>query len=392
MKRYFKLLFRNLDYSLLIVYIFLTLFGLVMIYSASQMTAISSEGQAPDFFYQKQLSNLKVAYVFFILALFFPYRKLSGKFMLVLLMAGAFILEFLLIVNGVGEGEVGSKSWILLGGRTFQPSEYFKLFIIVYFAGVFYNKSKKRDSIQSLTVNDITMPVLIWLLIIVWVGLETDLGAVIILFCIAFGLLFASGITGKVFVKFFGGIFALGSFALGILLLFKHDEILTKSRIGRFTSFTNPFEYSQGSGMQVVNGYYAIGNGGLDGLGLGQSIQKLGYLPHPHTDFIMAIIAEELGLLGVIGVLGGIGYIVLRALFIAVRTKDVQARMLTAGIATWLGIQTFVNVGGVSGLLPLTGVTLPFISYGGTSLFLLSLAMGILINVSTFYKIEKRNR
>jgi cell division protein FtsW len=392
MKNYFKLLFRNLDYSLLVTYIFLSLFGLVMIYSASQMTAIQSEGQAPDFFYQKQFSNLKVAFVFFFLALVFPFKKLSSKGLLFTLMIGAVALEVLLITTGIGQDDVGSKSWILIGGRTFQPSEYLKLFLIVYFAGVFYNKSKNRESIQNLTVNDISKPVFIWLLMLLLVGLETDLGAVIILFSIAFGLLVSSGMTGKVLVKFGASIFAMGAVLLGALLLVKRDSIFTDSRIGRFTSFRNPFEYSGGSGHQVVNGYYAIGNGGLDGLGLGQSIQKLGYLPHPHTDFIMAIIAEELGIFGVILALGGIGFIVLKALYISVTTKDVLARMLTAGIATWIGVQTIVNVGGLSGLLPLTGVTLPFISYGGTSLFLLSLAMGILINVSTFYKIDKRKR
>ena len=392
MRKYFKLLFRNLDYSLLITYIFLTLFGLVMIYSASQMTAIQSEGQAPDYFYQKQFFNLKVAFGFFLLALIFPYKKLSGKGLLVILMIGAVVLEIILNTSGVGQEDVGSKSWISLGGLSFQPSEYLKLFLIVYFAGVFYNKSKNRDSIQNLTVNDISKPVSIWLLILLFVGLETDLGAVIILFSIAFGLLVSSGMTGKVLVKFGVGIFAMGAVLLGALLLVKRDSIFTESRIGRFTSFKNPFEYSDGSGHQIINGYYAIGNGGLDGLGLGQSIQKLGYLPHPHTDFIMAIIAEELGIFGVILALGAIGFIVLKALYISITTKDVLARMLSAGIATWIGVQTFVNVGGLSGLLPLTGVTLPFISYGGTSLFLLSLAMGILINVSTFYKIEKRKR
>ena len=176
------------------------------------------------------------------------------------------LLEFILNTSGVGQDDVGSKSWILIGGRTFQPSEYLKLFLIVYFAGVFYNKSKNRESIQNLTMNDISKPVFIWLVMLLLVGLETDLGAVIILFCIAFGLLISSGMTGKVLVKFGVSIFAMGAFLLGVLLLVKRDSIFTESRIGRFTSFRNPFEYSEGSGHQIINGYYAIGNGGLDGI------------------------------------------------------------------------------------------------------------------------------
>lgn len=363
-----------------------------MIYSASQMTAIRVEGQAPDFFYERQLNNLKVAAIFFLVALIFPFRNLSSKGILWMLMIGMIILEIWLFAFGYGKDDVGSQSWIYIQGKSFQPSEYMKLFIIVYFAGVFYNKSRKHDSIQKLKLNDITAPISVWLFILLMVGLETDLGAAIIIFSIAMGLLISSGLTGKVLVKFIVVIGGFGSLLMGLLLLIKKDAIFTESRLGRFTAYRNPFEYSNGSGNQIINGYYAIGNGGLEGLGLGQSIQKLGYLPHPHTDFIMAIIAEELGIVGVLIVLGGLGFIVLKALYIAVSTKDVLARMLAAGIATWIGVQTIVNVGGLTGLIPLTGVTLPFISYGGTSLFLLSLAMGILINVSSFYKIDKRKQ
>lgn len=390
MKKHFKELIRNLDYPLLFTYIFLSLFGLVMIYSASQMTAIRVEGQSPDFFYQKQVTNLKIGAIFFLLALAFPYRRLSSTFLLKILMIIAIGLMVWLKLFGIGKEEVGSQSWILLAGRTFQPSEYFKLFLIVYLAGSFYNKSRKRASIQELGLNDITLPITVWILILLSVGTETDLGAAMIITAIAFGLLWASGLKGKVLGKFIFTFGALGSVVVGLLLLVKGDSILTAGRLGRFTSYRNPFEYSQGSGHQVINGYYAIGNGGLEGLGLGQSIQKLGYLPEPHTDFIMAIISEELGMLGVIIALGGLGFIVLRALYISMTAKNVLASMLAAGIGVWIGVQTFVNVGGLTGLIPLTGVTLPFISYGGTSIFLLSLAMGILINISTFYRIEKR--
>ena len=163
---------------------------------------------------------------------------------------------------------------------------------------------------------------------------------------------------------------------------------MTDRRKGRIEAFLNPFDYLQGSGFQIANGYIAMGSGGVKGLGLGNSIQKMGYLPEPHTDVIMAVIAEELGLLGAIIVVGGLGFIVMRALTIALKAKDPQARMLAAGIGSMIGIQTFVNLGGLTGIIPLTGVPLPFISYGGTSVILLSIAIGILMNVSMFVKYE----
>jgi len=164
---------------------------------------------------------------------------------------------------------------------------------------------------------------------------------------------------------------------------------MTPSREGRLLAYLNPFDYLQGSGYQIANGYIAIGSGGVKGNGLGNSIQKMGYLPEPHTDVIMAVISEELGILGSIIVIGGLGFIVLRALSIALKAKDPHARMLAAGIGSMIGIQTFVNLGGLTGLIPLTGVPLPFISYGGTSVILMSIAVGILMNVSILVKYER---
>lgn len=167
---------------------------------------------------------------------------------------------------------------------------------------------------------------------------------------------------------------------------------MTDSRKGRILSYLNPFDYIQGSGFQIANGYIAIGSGGVKGHGLGNSIQKMGYLPEPHTDVIMAIISEELGILGVAVVIGGLGFIVLRALIIALKAKDPHARMLAAGIGSMIGVQTFVNLGGLTGIIPLTGVPLPFISYGGTSVILMSIAVGILMNVSMFVKYENKKK
>lgn len=387
MKKYLAYYVRNFDYPLFFTYVFLCLFGLVMIYSASMMVALVQEGQAPDYFYKRQLVNLGAASLAFIVGAFYPYKHYSNKKLMVPLLGIMIILMVWVQSFGIGQGQTGAQSWIDFGFMTFQPSEFAKLFIILYFAGAFYKKSL-NNPLENLEPNNIIYPILVWLFIIACVANETDLGAVLIISGIAISVVAASGIQFKKFMKFFAVLGTLGTALIGLLFLIKGD-VLNDNRLGRIQSFLNPFKYEDGSSYQVINGYIAIGSGGLKGVGLGQSIQKLGYLPEPQTDFIMAIIVEELGLLGVIIVVGGLGFIVFKALTIALKTKDPLARMIAAGIGSWIAVQSFVNLGGLSGLIPLTGVTLPFISYGGTSILILSFAMGVLVNVSMYVKMEK---
>ncbi|MEB2278689.1 FtsW/RodA/SpoVE family cell cycle protein [Lysinibacillus xylanilyticus] len=389
MKQYLKRYAQNFDYPLFFTVLLLSLFGLVMIYSSSMMVAIQ-KGYDPDNYYHKQVINLIVAFLGFLVAAFFPYKHYANKNIMLLLTIVLAILFTWVKVAGNGDVTgVGSKSWIKVPGLgNFQPSEYAKLFIILYFSAAFYRKAQKY-TFEKLQPTEIFYPIFLWILVVAGVAFETDLGACIILCGIAVSVVAASGIPFKTFWKFFGVLGAFGVAIIGILWLFKGD-LLTGNRKGRILSYFNPFDYESDMGHQVVNSYYAIGGGGLEGRGLGQSIQKLGYLPEPQTDFIMAIIMEELGIWGVLIVLVGLGYIVYKGFSIALRTKDPLARMITAGIASWIGWQTFINLGGVTGLIPLTGVTLPFISYGGTSIIILSLAMGILINVSMFEKVERR--
>ena len=173
------------------------------------------------------------------------------------------------------------------------------------------------------------------------------------------------------------------------MLLILNDFIFSDVRKGRFLAFQDPFKYEEGIGWHLANSYIAIGSGGLKGLGLGQSIQKLGYLPESHTDFIMAVIAEELGIFGVGFVLLCLGYLVLKGILVGVRCKDPFGSLMAIGISAMIGIQSFINIGGISGVIPLTGVPLPFVSYGGSSLLQLSIAMGILVNISMFVNYEE---
>ncbi|GKV55717.1 putative lipid II flippase FtsW [Sporosarcina sp. NCCP-2222] len=386
MKNYVKRMIKNFDFPLFFTYLLLCSFGLVMIYSSSMAWAVNKYGYAPDYFYKKQLINLTIAAFAFFAAAFFPFQNYKRKGFMVSSVVIMFILLILVHFVGYG-GDVGAQSWIQLPKLgSIQPSEVAKLVIIIYFASVFAKKY------EAGTIDDINRsiapPVFILILAVGSIMTETDIGTSFIILMAALAVLASSGIKVRTFGKICGYIgLAMIPMAIGIFLAW--DSIMTPGRKGRILSFLNPFDYMQGSGYQIANGYIAIGTGGVKGLGLGNSIQKLGYLPEPQTDVIMAVISEETGILGTFIVIGGLGFIVLRALFIAMRTKDPQARMLAAGIGSVIGIQTFVNIGGLTGLIPLTGVPLPFISYGGTSIILLSLALGILMNVSMFVKYKK---
>ncbi|MBK3495421.1 FtsW/RodA/SpoVE family cell cycle protein [Viridibacillus sp. YIM B01967] len=387
MKSYLKRYARNFDYPLFFTYLLLCCFGLVMVYSASMVWAVNQLGGSPDFFYKKQITNLCIGAVAFVVGAFIPYKIYKENNVIVSMLGVMFALLLAVYFFGFSPGDSGAKSWLNLGFASLQPSEFVKIIIILYFSAVFAKKYEKGklDNINE----SIIPPIVVLFAASFLIFLEPDLGTLVIIFFIAVSVIAASGIKFKTFGKILGVLGACMVIAL-IGIFFIRDRFFTEKRMGRINAYFNPFEDEQFFGYQVVNGYLAIGAGGIKGLGLGQSVQKMGYLPEPQTDFILAIIAEELGTFGVAIVLFGLGYIVIRALVISLRTKDPMARMIAAGIASMIGFQTFINVGGLTGIIPLTGVPLPFISYGGTSLILLSLAMGILINVSMFVKRESK--
>ncbi|BAQ10388.1 bacterial cell division membrane protein [Bacillus sp. OxB-1] len=388
MKLYIRRLLKHFDFPLFFTYLILCLFGLVMIYSASMGAAVNRYEYASDHYYRRQLINLAIAIPAFFMAAFFPYKNYKRKKLMIVSVIGMLCLLF--SVHFIGSGDhVGANSWIKTPLGNIQPSEVAKLVIIVYFASVF---AKKYEAGTIDNINkSIGPPILILVLAIVSIMFETDIGTAFIIIIGSLSVLAASGIKKKTFMKL-SGIVTMAMIPVALIIFVAWDFVMTDSRKGRLLSFLNPFDYLQGSGYQIANGYIAIGAGGVKGLGLGNSVQKMGYLPEPQTDVIMAVISEELGVFGSLIVIGGLGFIVLRALYVALQAKDPHARMLAAGIGSVIGIQTFVNLGGLTGLIPLTGVPLPFISYGGTSVILLSLSLGILMNVSIFTKYEKTKR
>ncbi|OKL37245.1 FtsW/RodA/SpoVE family cell cycle protein [Domibacillus mangrovi] len=377
-----KRMLKSYDYSLIAAFLILCLFGLMMIYSASSVIAVQKYEVASGFFYDKQKLHVIIAFLAFSVMAIFPYKKLKAKRFVFLITLGMFTTLIFLFLFGSATNN--AQSWFQIGARSIQPSEFSKLVIIIYMAAAF---SKKQKNINSLN-DSIAPPVILLLLFVFLVAIEPDFGTAFIILLIGLTILLSSGIKMKKLAKF-ALLLAILGVILSPLFIWQKENIFTEEKMSRLTSYLDPFRYEEDAGYHLVNSYIAIGSGGLTGRGLGQSVQKLGYLPEPHTDFIMSVIAEELGVLGVIITIGGLAFIILRGFITSIKCSDPFGAMLAVGISSMIGIQSFINLGGISGVIPITGVPLPFISYGGSSLILLSISMGILVNISMYAKYEK---
>ncbi|WP_141431319.1 FtsW/RodA/SpoVE family cell cycle protein [Bacillus sp. 03113] len=375
-----KKILKSYDYSLIIVTVLLVIFGLIMIYSASMVTAVQRYDKASNFFYEKQKINIILAGFTFILTALFPYKAFqSNKFLIPMVFISIVGLGSIFLF---GHEAGNAQSWFKLGLRNIQPSEFVKLCVIIYLAAVY---AKKQSYINEF--NKGVAPPLVYLgLVCLLIVIQPDFGTAAIIFAIAVSIIFSSGMS----YRNIGKLCLIGLVFLLLLMVGLKGKIFSDNQMDRIEAFKDPFQYEQTIGYHMSNSYIALGAGGIKGLGLGQSIQKLGYLPESHTDFIMAVVAEELGVFGVCFVLLGLGYIVLRGLYVGMRCKDPFGSLLAIGISSMIGIQSFINLGGVSGVIPLTGVPLPFISYGGSSLLQLAISMGILVNVSMFVQYEEK--
>ncbi|MFK2824872.1 FtsW/RodA/SpoVE family cell cycle protein [Bacillus sp. B190/17] len=376
-----KKIIKSYDYSLIAAFILLCLFGLMMVYSASSVTAVQRYEVASDYFYNKQKIHIMIASFFFFIAAAFPYKAYKNSKFLFIMIAG--IVGLLCILAFFGTISNNARSWIRLGGFNLQPSEFAKLVIIIYMSAIY---AKKQNYINSFN-KGVIPPIILLVFLCMLIAAEPDFGTAFIIFVIGCTIIISSGMKFKSMWK----LVLLGMMAaliLSPLILLKKDQIFTEEKMSRITGYLEPFEYQEGDGYHLVNSYLAIGSGGVIGRGLGQGIQKLGYLPEPHTDFIMAVIAEELGVLGVLIVIGGLSFIVLKGIYTSIKCSDPFGSMMAVGISSMIAIQSLINLGGVTGLIPITGVTLPFISYGGSSLILLSVSLGVLVNISMFVKYE----
>ncbi|MBX9993732.1 MULTISPECIES: FtsW/RodA/SpoVE family cell cycle protein [Priestia] len=375
----FKKILKCYDYKFIAALIVLSLIGLIMVYSASMVTAISRYGVSGDYFYKKQKLALIAGFILFTLAAIVPYKIYQEKAVLKFLLGVA--ISLLISVLAFGHTAGNAQSWFKIGPIAIQPLEITKLTLIIYLAAVFANKQEYINDLKR----SILPPMVVVLFICFLIILQPDYGGALLILGTVAAIVLCSGISKKSILKIslLGLIGTLVMLAV-LLVTGNMDLLFSPGRLARFTGFLHPFENQQGDGYQLVNSYVAIGNGGILGMGLGQGIQKTGYLPESHTDFIMAIIAEELGFWGVLLVLGLLFFIIFKGLKTAIKCRDPFGALLAIGISVMIAVQVFVNLGAVTGLLPITGVTLPFISFGGSSLTLLMLAAGILTNVSMF--------
>jgi len=341
----------------------LLLTGVVLVLSASSVAGIADAGGS-FFYFNRHLLYVGLAIVVVLVTVRIDYRKMR-RFAVPLA-----VTSFAGLVTVLMQGRTvnGSRRWIDAGPFTIQPSELAKLALVVCLA-VFLEKRRHQLSKSR----RILRPTILGLgLVCALVMAQPDLGTTLILFAIAIGMLFAAGVPKRDVSKVLGGAAVLGG-ALGYAASYRR---------ARITGFLDPIGERLDTGYQTFQSLVGLANGGVSGVGLGEGQAKWGWLPNAHTDFIFAIAGEELGLVGALATLGlltGIGLLGFRTSQMA---PDLFGSLLAAGISVWLMVQVFVNVGGVVGLLPITGVTLPFVSYGGSSLLANAAAAGILLNIA----------
>ena len=359
------------DYVLLSYFIILLVFGLIMLTSASSALGHERFGDS-YFFIKRQLlfGVLPGMLAFFILARI-DYRALK-RFALPV-GVGTTLLLLLVFLPGVGSAlGTNARSWIVLGDYSFQPAEFAKLGLIIFFSAYLAKVGRgirdlARGFLPSLAVG---------LAPVVLVALQPDIGTVSILFAILFALLFFAGAK----LWHMGALAGLGVAGLAFMVA------IAPYRAARLTTFLHPELDPQGVGYHINQAFLAIGSGGFFGLGLGHSRQKFQYLPEVNADSIFAIIAEEMGFLFVFAFVALLALIAYRGFLIAKRAPDDFGRLLVSGIIVWFLTQSFLNIGAMVGIVPLTGVPLPFVSHGGTALLMAMAGVGILTNVSKFSK------
>lgn len=356
MKKYNKLL--------LLAVILISLFGLLMIYSSSNIWA-EYKYNDPYKYLKSQAIFLIIGYILMIIISKFPYQNYKKLANIIFLTCT--IMLILVLIPGIGTVRNGSRSWFGIGPLGLQPSEFTKLGLIIFTSKYIANNTKELKDIKKGV-----LPILgVLLLIFGLIMLEPDFGTGVVIVMTIIVLLFISGVKMNFFIKI--GILGL----IGIIVLI----LIAPYRLERIISFINPWTDPLGSGFQIIQSLYAIGPGGLLGLGFGNSIQKHFYLPEPQTDFIFAIISEEFGFLGVLIISTLFITIIYSGLKISMRCQDNFGKFLAFGITFGLAFQTILNLMVVVGLLPVTGVTLPFLSYGGSSLLISLINIGILLNI-----------
>jgi cell division protein FtsW len=361
------------DVRLLFPVLFLVGIGIVMVYSASSALAVKKFG-TEYYFLKKQLLFALLGIVALIICSRFPYRFFRSLTYPLLILALIFLAVILITELGYSAG--GAKRWLRLGNFSFQPSEFARFALIIYLA---YSMNKKKDVLQNFYVGFLPHIIMLFMFTVLII-FQPDFGSVVILGALTWIMLFVGGVRLW---------YLIASLVL-ILPAAYFFMISADYRLKRITSFLDPWQHSANDGYQIVHSLMAFGTGGIWGAGIGNGYQKLFYLPEPHTDFIFSVIGEELGLWGILIILGLYILILWRGISIASNCEDSFGSFIAIGLTTAIGLQVCVNMGVALGLLPTKGLTLPFLSYGGTSLLLNMAYIGILMNIGTAKKVLKK--
>ena len=356
----------HLDYPILMTVALLCAFGLVMVFSASYYYAQNTASVGYDGYYyiRKQAVYLAIGFPMMLIISLVDYRQLE-RFKVVAILLSIVMLVAVLIF---GQETNGAKRWLVIGGQSIQPSEVAKFGMMLYMCSFM---SKKHAIMQNFSKGMLPMLLVIGV-VCGLVMLQPNMSMAVIMGLMGYALLFVGGCDTKQMLLL----------AVVLAALFGLLAIIEPYRLARLTSFTNPWADPLGDGYQLIQSYYALGSGGLFGVGLNNSKQKLLYMTYGESDFIFAIVCEELGLVGGLSVLLAYGFIIYRGIRIALRCRDRFGSLLAAGITVVFGVQVFVNIGVCTGVLPTTGQALPFISAGGSSMMIFLAAIGVLLSIS----------
>lgn len=355
---------RNGDVLLLVAVLLLALIGMTFIYSASNFSAQKTYGDA-FYFVKKQGIGIALGVVAMTLTAMFDYCKLK-KFNIPISVV-SFVCLALVFVPGIGVENYGAKRWIGFGGLTLQPSEISK-FSLILFASVYVSKNPEKVTTFLGILPVLMYGVMTCLMIII----EPNMSITVCVAMLMLTMLFAAGMKVKHFIYIMAP-----AIVAGVILIFAEPY-----RLSRLAAFLNPWSSPKGEGYQLLQSLYALGSGGWFGVGLFNSRQKYAFLPFAESDFILSVIGEEIGFIGLLFFFALLGFIIYRGLKIASRAKDLFGFMLAVGITMIFGIQTLVNALVVTGSIPPTGLPLPLVSSGNTSIIIFMAEIGVLFNIS----------
>ena len=364
----------NLDFGMLITIIILLCAGIVMVASASSYYALSNYNNS-NYFLVRQLFFGIIGFIFMIIISNIDYKRYKKWGYLFYIIC---LVLLLLVLTPLGQTRNGAKRWLGFGALVFQPSEIMKIGLVIGMSTYLSLNYKKLTSFKGYII-----PILMLLLVVIVMFMQKHLSGTIVMFVAACSIIFVSGIKVKARYIIAGIIAAAAMFAVFIFMPSGDSTESSGSfRLDRIVSFLNPEEDIKGGNWQAAQSLYAIGSGGIFGRGLGQSRQKYLWLPEAQNDFIFSVLGEELGLVGTVTVLALFSFFIYRGYRIAITARDMYGSLLATGITSAFALQILVNIAVVTCTVPVTGMPLPFFSYGGTALFINLCAMGILLNIS----------